>query len=76
MGKTRKVQLLGTIQGAVSYQPQTLTNEEKAQARANIGAISADEIPSGVTEDRVNELIAEALSNMPQVESMTFALEG
>lgn len=32
--------------GAVRYTPQNLTDEEKAQARANVGAISADEVPA------------------------------
>ena len=33
--------------GAVKYTPQSLTDEQKKQARKNIGAISADEIKSG-----------------------------
>jgi hypothetical protein len=32
---------------AVLYSAQTLTEEQKAQARANIGAISKDDIPTG-----------------------------
>lgn len=29
---------------AVSHAPQTLTDEQKAQARANIGAVTVDEV--------------------------------
>ena len=36
---------------AVKYIPQELTDDQKAQARANIGAVSADEIPVLIEED-------------------------
>ena len=49
----------------ISFAPQTLTDEQKAQARANIGI---DELSSGVTEERVNELIDIAFSNLPKAE--------
>lgn len=35
-----------------------------------------NEIPSSITEERVNELIADALANIPTAEAMTFELEG
>ena len=35
---------------AIKYTEQTLTTEQKAQARQNIGAISANEVPEGVVE--------------------------
>lgn len=56
---------------AVSYEPQDLTKEQKAQARKNIGAVSPNEIPKGITEDRVNELIAEALGNISNAEDIS-----
>lgn len=42
----------------VLYEAQTLTDEQKAQARANIGAVSADEISSndGTTLPEVGEI--------------------
>jgi hypothetical protein len=54
--------------------PQNLTEEQKAQARNNIGAVSIDEIPNGITEDRVNELISAALENIPVAEGMILEL--
>lgn len=52
-------EILNTTGSAVSYNPQTLTDEQKAQARANINAISAVEsvnIDSITTEDIDNFL--------------------
>lgn len=41
----------GTAEGAVLYTEQTLTDEEKAQARANIGAASNEEKPYATSLD-------------------------
>lgn len=41
------------VDGAVSFYEQELTEEEKAQARANIGAISADEVPESGGAEQV-----------------------
>ena len=35
---------LNAVDKKVSIEPQTLTDSEKAQARANIGAVAANEI--------------------------------
>ena len=50
---------------AVLYTEQTLTEEQKAQARANIGAAAAGEIGSGCSADA--ETIAEITRNMERV---------
>jgi hypothetical protein len=44
-----------------------LTDEQKAQARENIGA---------TTEDRVNELIEEVLGNIPNAEDLIITWRG
>lgn len=41
------------VDGAVSFYEQELTEEEKAQARANIGAISANEVPESGGSEQV-----------------------
>ena len=66
--------LLEDANATVLYAPQALTSEQKAQVRENIGAVSADEIGElggGVTEERVNELIIEALAEIPNAEEWT-----
>lgn len=45
------------VDGAVSFYEQELTEEEKAQARANIGAISADEVPESDGSGGASEAI-------------------
>ena len=45
----------GQNQEAVLYIPQTLTEDQKAQARANIGAIAGDEVQYADTVEWLNE---------------------
>lgn len=42
---------------AVRYNPQTLTDEQKAQARENIGAVGATAVPNSATVNEDNELV-------------------
>lgn len=44
----------GSAKNAVLYDPQTLTDAQKEQARTNIGAVGADEIPQS-TSDLTND---------------------
>ena len=44
----------------VLYTPQSLSAEQKAQARTNIGAAAATDIP---TDEHINELIAAYINN-------------
>lgn len=44
----------GSAKNAVLYDPQTLTDAQKEQARTNIGAVGADEIPNS-TSDLTND---------------------
>lgn len=58
----------------VKYTPQTLTTEQKAQARTNIGAISAEEVPPGdnvqyVPQQLTDEQKAQARNNIGAISS-------
>lgn len=43
-----------SVSNPVSYKPQTLTEEEKAQARANIGAIGVDDVVMEASGDALS----------------------
>lgn len=48
---TKSLQILGSLnQTAVEFIPQELTDEQKAQARENIGAAGLDDVGGGLTE--------------------------
>ena len=48
-----------SIGQSIKYIPQTLTEEEKTQARDNIGALSSEYMPVCVTQAEYNALVAE-----------------
>lgn len=51
-------EILNTTGSAVSYNQQALTNEQKAQARANIDAVSADDVAvDTITANDIDNLI-------------------
>lgn len=57
--------------GFVSYNEQTLTDEQKAQARANIGTAdqtSLDEVSALVGDTAVSEQIDNAIAEIPQAD--------
>lgn len=61
------------VDGAVSFYEQELTEEEKAQARANIGAISADEVPeSGGSEQIQSDYDQNDSSAMDYIKNRPF----
>lgn len=51
---------------AVLYTPQTLSNEQQAQARENIGAISSSLLDGFASEIYVNEQIANLVNSAPE----------
>jgi hypothetical protein len=56
----------GSVDGAVLYTPQTLTEEQKAQARENIDALPADtSIPDAVTDEHIESVIENYMAENP-----------
>lgn len=55
---TKQLQILGSFnQDAVQFVEQDLTDEQKAQARDNIGAAALDDIKGYITATELNSVI-------------------
>ena len=62
---------------AVKYIPQELTDDQKAQARTNIGAVSVDEVPKQAQTDwdQKDDTAADYLKNRPFYLEKTLVVE-